>query len=133
MVDTENLIFVENSEEFLIERAGAGEVGAERFFDDKAPPGAARLARQARLAEMASDRCEGCRRGRQIEQPVTLRAVLALDAGQLSADFLVGLVLVGLALDLSDARQHLLDHTLVDLPRCEFRQAVGKTGAKRLA
>src|SRR6202790_4078114 len=133
MVDAENLILIENAEELLIERARRGEIGAERLLDDDAPPRAAVLAGKTRLPEMRADRRKGGRRDREIEQPIALGAAFALDAGKLVSDFLVGVFGIGLALDIGDAAEHAFDHALIDLPRCEFRQAFGEIVAKCLA
>ena len=83
---------------FWLSALRRGEIGAERLFDDDAPPSAVFFARQAGFAEMAADRRKGGRRRRQIEQAVALGPALALDAFKLAADFLVGLVVVGIAL-----------------------------------
>ena len=133
MVDAENLVFFENAEQLLIERARGGEIGAERLLDDDAPPGAVVFARQAGFAEMAADRGKARRRRRQIKQPVAFRAALALDAGKLLADLLVGRVVVGIALDIGDAAEQALDHALVDVARGEFRQAFGEIVGERFA
>ena len=112
MVDAENLILLENAEKLLIERPRGSEIGAERLLDDDAPPGAVVLPRQAGLAEMAADRREARRRRCQIEQPIALGAALALDAGKLLPKLLVSRLVVGIALDIGDAAEHLLDHAL---------------------
>ena len=84
-------------------------------------------------SEMTADRGEAGRRRRQIKQPVALGSALALDAGKLLADLLVGRFVVGIALDIGDAAEHALDHALIDLPGGEFRQAFGEIVAKRVA
>jgi len=79
VIDAEDLVFVENAEELLIERMRARKVGAERLFDDDAPPRAvtraigAVLPRQAGLAEMTADRREACRRCGEIKQAIAAR------------------------------------------------------------
>ena len=55
------------------------------------------------FAEMAADRRETGRRRRQIEQAVAVGLALALDAGELAADFFVGLRIVRVALHVGDA------------------------------
>ena len=133
MVDAKDLVLFEDAEQLLIERARRGEIGAERLLDDDAPPGAVFLARQAGFAEMTADRRKAGGRRRQIEQPIALGAALALDALKLVADFSISLVVVGIALDIGDAAEHALDRALIDVPRGEFRQAVGKIGGESLA
>ena len=49
MIDAENLILFEDAEQFLVERLRRGEIGAERLFDDDAPPGAVLFAAPGRI------------------------------------------------------------------------------------
>jgi hypothetical protein len=101
VIDAENLVFLENAEEFLIERMRAGEVGTKRLFDDHAPPRAVTRAvtraviravfpRQAGLTKMNADRCEAGRRRGKIKQAIAARGALAFDARELAADFGIG-------------------------------------------
>ena len=133
MVDPIDLVFLENAQQPVVELARGGEVGAERLFDDDAPPGAVLFAGEAGLPKTAADRHEGRRRRRQIEQPVALGVAFALDARQLRADLLVGRFVVGLALDIGNAAKQLFDDALVDVARGEFRQAFGEIIAEGFA
>ena len=82
---------------------------------------------------MAADRGEAGGRRRQIEQPIALGAALALDALQHLPDFSIGLVVVGIALDILDAAKDALDRALIDIAGGEFRQAFGKIGGEGFA
>ena len=48
VIDAENLVFLENAEQLLIQRMRTGKVGAERLFDDDPPPRAVRAIFRAR-------------------------------------------------------------------------------------
>ena len=133
MIDAKNLILAENAEQFAIERPRRSEIGAERLFDDDASPCAVCLTRQPRLAEMAADRRKTGRRRGQIEQPVAVGLALALDAGELAADFFVSLRIVRIALHIGDAGEKLLHGGGVDLAGGELRQAFLEVGAEGLA
>src|SRR5580693_4329812 len=130
MVDAKNLILAEDPEQLAIELPRRSEIGTERLFDDDAPPGAVIFTRQPRLAEMAADRRETGRRRRQIEQAVAVGLALALDAGELAADFFVSLRIVRVALHIGDAGEKLLHGGGVDLAGGESRQAFLEIGAE---
>src|ERR1700757_5218443 len=102
VIDAENLVFLENAEELLIERMGAGEVGAKRLFDDHAPPRTAPravtraiFAGQPGLTKMKADWRKASRRGGQIKQAITERSALAFDARELAPDLRICRVIVG--------------------------------------
>ena len=82
---------------------------------------------------MAADRRETGRRRRQIEQAVAVGLALALDAGELAADFFVSLRIVRVALHIGDAAEKLLHGGGVDLAGGESRQAFFEVGAERFA
>src|SRR5262249_54580028 len=143
-----DLVFLENPEQLLIQRVRARKIGAERFFDDDAPPRAVTRAfsravpavfprraflRQAGLAEMTPDRREASRRCGQIKQAIAARGAFALDTREFLADLGIGRFIVGLALHIGDAAENVLEHLLIDRPAGELRQALRKILAKSLA
>ena len=69
VIDPVDLVFVDELEQFAVQRLGGSEIGAERLFDHQPPPRAV-LGQHAGAAEFAADRQERVRRRRQIEQPV---------------------------------------------------------------
>ena len=133
MIDAKDLVLFEDAKELLVERTRRREIGAERLFDDDAPPGAVLLARQPGLAEMCSDRREAGRRRRQIKQAIAFRRALALDAVEFLADFLIGRFVIRVALDIGDAAEQALDHAVVDRTGGKFRQAFGEIGPEGFA
>src|ERR1700691_4438525 len=133
MVDAENLVLFEDAEQLLIERARGGEIGAEWFLDDEAPPRAIGFARQPRLAEMAADRRKTGRRRGQIKQAVTVGLALAFDAGELAGDLVVSARIVRVALHKGNAGEKFLHGGGIDLTGGESRQAFLEVGAEGFA
>ena len=125
-------MLLENAKELLIKRMGAGEIGAERLFDDDTPPRAV-FPCQTRLAEMTTNRSEPRRRCCQIKQPIALCGTLAFDAGELPSNIRVSGFVVGVALHITDAAEHLVEHVLIDRSVGELGEALGEVRAKRFA
>ena len=77
VVDPVDLVLVEDPRDVAVQRAGAGEVVAERLLDDDAAPGALLVRRvdQAGLAELLDDRREELGGDGQVEEPVAAGAV----------------------------------------------------------
>ena len=130
MIDAKNLILFEDAEQLLIERLRRGEIGAERLFDDDAPPGAVVFARQTGLAEMA---CRSAR-SRPAASPDRTGgcpwccARASMRASSL-ADFFVGLRIVGLALHIGDAGEKLFRPRLHR--SCGWRISAGFSPGRR--
>ena len=70
VIDPVDLVLIENSEQFVVQRLRRGEVGSERLFDHQPSPYAVLLPQHPGAAEFAGDRRKGVRRRRQIEQAV---------------------------------------------------------------
>ena len=82
VIDAEDLRLVEVRVQQLVQRARAGEIGAERLFDDDpAPAFRRRRRRQPRGAELLDDRGVDGRRNREVEE----HAVRAAHLRQLGA------------------------------------------------
>ena len=90
VVDAEDLVFVEDLVDFVVERAGGVEIVAEGLFDDDADPGACSRRAAYRcglghavLAEVVDDVGEVLGRGGEVEEAVAAGAVLLVELGEL--------------------------------------------------
>ena len=70
VIDAENLVLVDNAEDFFVERARRRKVGAKGLFDDDAAKLVLALFRQPGLAEPFDNWPEELRRGGEIEDHV---------------------------------------------------------------
>ena len=91
MVDPVDLALREDLAQPGVQLPGRIVIVAERLLDDHAPPGLARLRREAHLAEAVHDVAEEVGRGGQIEEDVAAGAVLLLDRAQALRQARVGL------------------------------------------
>ena len=137
VIDAEDLVFLENAKELVIERKGAGEIGAKRLFDDDAPPrtltrsiNAAVFPGKTGFAEMTANRRESGRWRGEVKQAIASGRPLGFDALKFTADLDVGGIVVGFALHIGDVAKDLLEHLLIDRPAGELRQALGEILAK---
>src|SRR5207248_9673949 len=95
MVDAEDLPLVHHLEDEPVERAGRGEVAAERFLDHDA--GETRVERrpdEAMLPELLEEPWKGAGRGREVEEPVGAGGAGAIELVELRREPTEGVVVV---------------------------------------
>src|SRR5215467_2561107 len=103
MIDPVDLMLVEHAEQLLIKRASRCQIGAERLFDDDAPPCPILLAGEAGSPQLAADRRESRGRRGDIEQTIAARRARLLDALELMAEPFVCFRVLEIALQICDA------------------------------
>ena len=81
VVDAEHARRVEHLGDHAVELLGAGQVMAERFFDDDATPGTLGGFRQAAVGQLAGDLREGARRYGHVERVVAAGTAVAVEFG----------------------------------------------------
>ena len=67
MIDPVDLVLIDDSEQFAVQRPGGSKVRPERLFDHQPPPCASRLLQHAGAAELFGDRGEGGGRDGEIK------------------------------------------------------------------
>jgi hypothetical protein len=127
VVDAIDLVFFEHRGA-PIERLRRGEIGAERFLDNKAAPHPILLASETRLPKMATDRRECCRWRREIEEPVTVRVTCLFDPREHSIKLLVRRRIVSIAIDVTYAVEQSIRDIIFDLAGPKAAQAFRHVG-----
>ena len=97
MVDAIDLALGEHAQDFAVERLRRGQIGAERLFDDDAPPMPVLLADEAGFAELLHDGGEHLWRRREVEQIIAAGVMRLVGLGQELRQILVGRGIVELA------------------------------------
>ena len=94
MVDAEGIPLGEGARDGGIQAVRAGQIGAERFFDNEPRPRAGLRATQAAGPEIFEDDVELGRRGREVEEPVAARAESLIDAVEFASERRVAIRLI---------------------------------------
>ena len=94
MVDAEGVPLGEGARDGGIQAVRAGQIGAERFFDNEPRPRAGLCATQTAGPEIFEDDVELGRRGREVEEPVAARAESLIDAVEFASKRRVAIRLI---------------------------------------
>src|SRR5262249_60230211 len=113
---------VESVELFLMAGPSRCQMGADRLFDDDAPPCPVLLAGQAGSSQLAADRRESRGRRGDIEQTVAARRARLLDALEFMAEPFVCFRILEVALPIWHAGEQPFGNARVHLTRRKLAQ-----------
>jgi hypothetical protein len=122
VIDSVNLLLVQDTLDRRAEVAGAGQIAAERLLDDNPGPacGAAAAPCKSVPVKILDDGREEARGRRQIEEPVARAAVVRVHLAQPGGELLIALLTVEVRRDVVQARRELVPEFLAE------RQHVGR-------
>ena len=87
MVDAENLPFLKQACDIIVQLLRRGNIVAEWLLEDDAAPLSSDLSRDSSIVEIGDDRLETLRRGGKIEYPVPAHSCLQLLIGSCIVEF----------------------------------------------
>jgi len=122
VIDPVNLVFIDELEQFAVQRPRGSQIGAERLFHHQPPPRAV-LGQHSGAAKLAADWQERVGRGRQIEQPVAAGVSRGFQFAELLAHRIEGSWIFRIGLDAGEAFQEMPRNRLVHLLGRELMQA----------